>query len=207
MVWSAAYTAFGEALVDASSTIENNLRFPGQYYDAETGLHYNWNRYYDPATGRYTQTDPIGFAAGDFNLFRYVDSVGKPPIETNLYQYALNNPLKYVDPLGLEAGLGGGGTGLDLNPQSGCGPNWGKVKTGIALQFAGYGFGALGGYVIFTGYTLAPASGGWGAVAATAEILHATASGGGILATGGFFWWEGYNLIKEGFAECGCEAK
>jgi RHS repeat-associated protein len=72
VVWSAVHEAFGEAHVDASSTVENNLRFPGQYFDAETGLHYNFHRYYDPATGRYTQTDPIGFAAGDSNLYRYV---------------------------------------------------------------------------------------------------------------------------------------
>jgi len=63
VVWSATYTAFGEAAVDPSSTITNNLRFPGQYFDEETGKHYNWHRYYDPRTGRYTQVDPIGFAA------------------------------------------------------------------------------------------------------------------------------------------------
>jgi len=37
-----------------------NLRFPGQYYDAETGTHYNYFRDYDPSTGRYVQSDPIG---------------------------------------------------------------------------------------------------------------------------------------------------
>jgi RHS repeat-associated protein len=70
-VWSATYTAFGEAVVDPSSIIINNLRFAGQYYDAETGKHYNWNRYYDPKTGTYTQVDPIGFEGGDINLYRY----------------------------------------------------------------------------------------------------------------------------------------
>ena len=45
VVWSATYTAFGEAIIDPTSTIINNLRLPGQYYDAETGKHYNWNRY------------------------------------------------------------------------------------------------------------------------------------------------------------------
>jgi len=84
VVWSATYTAFGEAIVDPSSTITNNLRFPGQYYDAETGKHYNWNRYYDPKMGQYTQVDPIGFAAGD----------------ANLYRYTFNNPVLLTDPNG-----------------------------------------------------------------------------------------------------------
>jgi len=52
VVWSAQYTAFGSATVELGSTVENNLRFPGQYYDEETGLHYNYHRYYDPGTGR-----------------------------------------------------------------------------------------------------------------------------------------------------------
>ena len=60
------------------------LRFPGQYYDQETGLHYNIHRYYDPRTGRYTSFDPIGLAGG-----------------INGYGYANQNPLTYTDPLGL----------------------------------------------------------------------------------------------------------
>lgn len=62
--------------------IENNLRFPGQYYDQETGLFYNLNRYYDPSTGRYLRADP----------FR--DGI-------NLYTYCFNNPLEWLDPRGL----------------------------------------------------------------------------------------------------------
>jgi uncharacterized protein RhaS with RHS repeats len=50
VVWQAAYMPFGEARV-LTADVENNLRFPGQYFDAETGLHYNWHRYYDPETG------------------------------------------------------------------------------------------------------------------------------------------------------------
>jgi RHS repeat-associated protein len=85
-VWSATYTAFGEAVVDPSSIIINNLRFAGQYYDAETGKHYNWNRYYDPKTGTYISEDPIGFEGGDINLYSYVG----------------NQPINRIDPLGLD---------------------------------------------------------------------------------------------------------
>ncbi len=68
-----------------------NLRFPGQYFDKETNLHYNYFRDYDPQTGRYVQSDPIGLAGG-----------------LNTYGYANQNPLVYVDPRG-EAGLAGAG--------------------------------------------------------------------------------------------------
>jgi RHS repeat-associated protein len=85
VAWKAAYNAFGNATIDTSSTITNNIRFPGQYYDAETGLHYNWNRYYDPNTGRYITADPIGLAGG-INLFGYVG----------------NDPVNLVDPEGLK---------------------------------------------------------------------------------------------------------
>ena len=84
VVWSATYSAFGEASIEIE-LITNNLRFPGQYYDVETGLHYNWNRSYDPKTGRYTQTDPIGFDGG-----------------MNVFLYTHNNPANYFDPTGEE---------------------------------------------------------------------------------------------------------
>jgi RHS repeat-associated protein len=83
VVWSAYYLPLGEAVV-TTETIKNNFRFPGQYYDAETGLHYNYHRYYDPATGRYVSADPIGLWGG-----------------INLYRYVSNNPVMRVDPLGL----------------------------------------------------------------------------------------------------------
>ena len=59
VVWSADYKPFGEATVTVS-TITNNLRFPGQYYDAETGLNYNYFRDYDAVRGRYIEADPWG---------------------------------------------------------------------------------------------------------------------------------------------------
>jgi RHS repeat-associated protein len=81
-VWSADYLPFGEAAV--TGTQEVYSRFPGQYYDEETGLYYNYFRDYDPSLGRYLQSDPIGLQGG-----------------LNTYGYVGGNPLKYIDPLGL----------------------------------------------------------------------------------------------------------
>ncbi len=66
-VWQASYTPFGLAIINADVdnngvAVTLNIRFPGQYYDAESGLHYNWFRYYDPTIGRYVTSDPIGLA-------------------------------------------------------------------------------------------------------------------------------------------------
>jgi RHS repeat-associated protein len=58
VVWDAWYWPYGDVR-SITGTASNNLRFPGQYFLAESGLHYNWHRHYDPSTGRYTQADPI----------------------------------------------------------------------------------------------------------------------------------------------------
>lgn len=65
IVWSADYKPFGEATV-IISTITNNLRFPGQYFDAETGLNYNFFRDYNPTIGKYIEADPLNL--GTINL-------------------------------------------------------------------------------------------------------------------------------------------
>jgi len=87
LLWSADYDAYGKAqtrtTADAGTAITNNLRYPGQYWDAESGLHYNDRRYYDPDTGRYASSDPLGFEGG-----------------INLYTYAAAAPGRYVDPTG-----------------------------------------------------------------------------------------------------------
>ena len=88
--WAGHYRAWGELAKATDSNgdaanVEMPLRFQGQYCDAETGLHYNRHRYYDPQLGRFTAQDPISLAGG-----------------VNLYQYA-PNPVQWVDPLGLTA--------------------------------------------------------------------------------------------------------
>ncbi len=88
VVWKSEHTPFGNSTVDEdpdgdSINVVMNVRFPGQYYDQETNLHYNWNRYYDPNIGRYITSDPIGLTGG-----------------VNTYGYALQNPIMYYDPLG-----------------------------------------------------------------------------------------------------------
>ena len=84
--WKANYEAFGKARVNPASTAQIDLRLPGQYFDAETGLHQNWNRDYAPGIGRYVQADPIGLAGG-----------------LNRYVYVNGNPLSKIDSEVLQA--------------------------------------------------------------------------------------------------------
>jgi len=72
------------------------LRFPGQYFDAETGLHSNLHRYYDPGIGRYVSADPIG----QFGMLAR-DGLSPSGVGANVFEYGLNNPLNLADPLGL----------------------------------------------------------------------------------------------------------
>jgi RHS repeat-associated protein len=93
-VWSMQHVAFGQAWINSDPdgdgiAVEFNQRFPGQYYDQETGLNYNYFRDYDPAIGRYIQSDPIGLAGG-----------------MNVYGYVSSSPVKFIDPLGLEGVYG-----------------------------------------------------------------------------------------------------
>ncbi|MFF7642384.1 putative T7SS-secreted protein [Streptomyces canus] len=83
IAWRTRSTLWGTTAWAAESTAYTPLRFPGQYYDPETGLHYNYFRHYDPETGRYTAPDPLGLEPAP-NPVAYV-----------------SNPHVWIDPLGL----------------------------------------------------------------------------------------------------------
>jgi len=84
VTWRAQAQAFGETQITLN-TIDNALRFPGQYFDTETGLYQNYFRDYDPRLGRYVQSDPIGLNGG-----------------LNRYAYVIGNPIFRSDPYGLK---------------------------------------------------------------------------------------------------------
>jgi RHS repeat-associated protein len=102
VAWQWAYSAFGDEKPTTAKTrfanadlnqsfgttavpaVTFNLRYPGQYYDQESNLHYNYHRSYSATVGRYTQADPIGLRGG-----------------TNLFSYVENNSLSKIDPFGL----------------------------------------------------------------------------------------------------------
>jgi RHS repeat-associated protein len=102
VVWDADFKPFGEAHVNDNSSEENNFRFAGQYFDAETGLHYNWHRYYDPLTGRYLTPDPSHSIQPQGNSIPYlVPSLIDSPQDLNNYTYVNGNPINFIDPKGL----------------------------------------------------------------------------------------------------------
>jgi RHS repeat-associated protein len=88
IVWRWESDPFGSTAANENPSglgaFSYHLRFPGQYYDSETGLHYNYFRDYDPATGRYIESDPIGLRGG-----------------INTYAYVRSAPTMIIDPTGL----------------------------------------------------------------------------------------------------------
>jgi len=83
IVWEAQYKPFGEASINFRSSVVNNFRFPDQFLDRETGLHYNYFRDYHPSIGRYVEPHPIGLRGG-----------------VTMYAYCYNDPVDLVDPSG-----------------------------------------------------------------------------------------------------------
>ena len=112
VAWQWAYSAFGDEKPTTAKTrfanadlnqsfgtsnvpaVTFNLRYPGQYFDQESNLHYNYHRSYSATLGGYTQVDPIGLQGG-----------------WNGFAYSNQNPLSFTDPLGLQVASGGSGAG------------------------------------------------------------------------------------------------
>ena len=156
IVWKAEKTAFGKTSTTAENNaagnpVQFNLRFPGQYEDTETGLHYNWNRYYDAGIGRYMNEDPIRLRGG-----------------LNVYQYALGNSVRYLDPYGLF-----------------CMPAWSKgMLSGFVGGFVSGLVSSGGNPWVALGGGLFGAAGGlfssMGAPSVAAGAVAGAGSGGGV---------------------------
>jgi len=173
IVWEASYKPFGETTINPRSSVVNNFRFPGQYYDQETGLHYNYFRYYDPRTGRYVRPDPLNLAqiqiarqtsSNALERFLVVESGGDVffAVEQNnlsvflnsylLSQYSSFNPqtlafYPYVlnNPLALTDSLGLWAISIAFYKGFGGGFVFGKNPGGDFFLSFRYGYGIGGG--------------------------------------------------------------
>jgi len=117
------YDSFGNVISDSNSSVNIPFGFAGGLYDNDTDLIRFGYRDYDPDTGRWTARDPVGFAGGDINLYRYV----------------LNDPINFVDPDGLNPVAGAIGGGAIAGPP-------GAVVGGVI----GFGIGLFIGDKLFS---------------------------------------------------------
>jgi RHS repeat-associated protein len=142
-VWATTYQPFGTT-GNISASITQNLRFPGQYMDVETGFNYNLNRDYMPNLGRYLETDPIGLVGG-------MDTFG----------YAFVNPLIYRDPKGLWAVVddvvfAGGGALLGIAGQGITDLESGNLSTWQTYTGDALGGAASGETLLYTAPIVGP---------------------------------------------------
>ena len=92
------YNSFGELESETDASVDLDYGYTSQFFDEATGMAHHLNRWFDPGLGKWLSDDPMGFAAGDVNLQRYVG----------------NRPMTFIDP----TGLWGGGTYQDSDPRS-----------------------------------------------------------------------------------------
>lgn len=142
VVWQADYRAFGN-MTQSVNTVENNLRFAGQYEDHESGLNYNLVRYYDPDLGRYIQSDTLGLIDGP-----------------NTYTYAHSDPLYYLDPHG-KWGIVGAAYGFVA----------GGIGGFITGGWQGFAVGAVSGAAVGVLAPASAGAVGSAAAAGTASLL------------------------------------
>jgi RHS repeat-associated protein len=127
-LYECQYNAYGQIINethhqdDIDSLPNNPLRFQGQYYDEETGLHYNLNRYYDPFIGRYITQDPLGILGG-----------------LNSYQYVNGDPINWIDPLGLIKVENSGFEGINATDNIGSSLKLGETQVinGVSVTRVG----------------------------------------------------------------------
>src|SRR5262249_36575630 len=101
------YDSFGNIVTETNASNGDRFKFAGMEYDSAVGRYYDRARAYDPGPGRFLTQDPVGFAAGDTNLYRYVG----------------NEPTQAIDPTGKGQMTLGGGT-LVFNPPSTLTAEW-----------------------------------------------------------------------------------
>ncbi len=143
IVWRGDSDAFGvkkandldDEHEDDDHEITVNHRNAGQYFDAESGLFYNWHRYYDPKTGRYISVDPRGINEHVEAMFEALPrrSGERFPSELNPLSYALSNPLYWIDPEGLK---GARPSGRAAGPRAGStiGDRQPRISTNTGTQ-------------------------------------------------------------------------